>query len=44
MHFFLLTIEEARQSSDTWGNLPEAPLRTLMECEPTAMMSTTEKE
>ena len=38
MRFYLLTVEEARQSGETWVIAPDVPLRTLIERGPKLMM------
>jgi hypothetical protein len=38
MRFYLLTIEEAQKSGETWRIMPDVPLRTLIECGPKLTM------
>jgi hypothetical protein len=38
MRFYVLTIEEARKSGETWRITPDVPLRTLIERGPKLMM------
>jgi hypothetical protein len=38
MRFYLLTVEEARKSGETWRIMPDVPLRTLIERGPKLMM------
>jgi hypothetical protein len=44
MRFYLLTVEEARKSGETWRIMPDAPLRTLVERGPKLIMPMTGEE
>jgi hypothetical protein len=44
MRFYLLTVEEARKSGETWRIMPDVPLRRLIERGPKLMMPMMEEE